>query len=99
MHGTLNSLGSYIARRLMQAIHLIGGTIAVNFRLIHLASYLAFAGAAVHGLLSGTDSPLASVQMMYFVTAMSVVFLTIYRILMGVFNRWRRPAVQRAGAR
>ena len=37
MHGTLNSLGSYIARRLMQAIPLIGGIIVVNFCLIHLA--------------------------------------------------------------
>src|SRR5512137_969301 len=37
MNGTLHSLGSYIARRLMQAIPLIGGIIAVNFCLIHLA--------------------------------------------------------------
>ncbi len=37
MSGNLNSLGSYIARRLIQAIPLIGGIIAVNFCLIHLA--------------------------------------------------------------
>lgn len=67
-----------------------------TFRLIHLASYLAFAGAAVHGLLSGTDSPLASVQAMYLVTAISVVFLTVYRILMSASNKRRRVAVQRA---
>jgi sulfoxide reductase heme-binding subunit YedZ len=52
-----------------------------RFRTIHYLSYLAFAGAAVHGLFAGTDSPLLSTQIMYAVTTLSVVFLTAYRIL------------------
>ena len=63
-----------------------------TFRLIHFASYLAFAGSALHGLLSGTDSPLWSVQAMYLVTAISVVFLTVYRIVMSAANKRRRVA-------
>jgi methionine sulfoxide reductase heme-binding subunit len=52
-----------------------------TFRLIHLASYLAFVAAALHGLFAGTDSPLPTVQVMYVVTTLSVVFLTVYRIV------------------
>ena len=36
-----------------------------TFRVIHLLSYLAFVGAALHGLFAGTDSPLPTVQAMY----------------------------------
>lgn len=64
-----------------------------TFRLIHLASYLAFAGGAAHGLLSGTDSPLASVQLMYLVTTFSVIFLTAYRIIMSAQAKRQRAAL------
>ena len=63
-----------------------------TFRLIHLLSYLAFIGAALHGLFAGTDSPLPTVQMMYLVTSLSVVFLTVYRIVTS-------KLVQRQGAK
>ena len=55
-----------------------------NFRTIHYASYLAFAGSAVHGMLSGTDSPLRATQFMYLGTGLVVGFLTAYRILIEV---------------
>ncbi len=63
-----------------------------TFRMIHLLSYLAFIGAALHGLFAGTDSPLPAVQIMYFVTALSVVFLTVYRIAMSKRLRSGVPA-------
>ena len=53
------------------------------FRFIHLASYLAFLAAALHGLFAGTDSPLITVRVMYFGTTLIVVFLTAYRIMMS----------------
>ena len=62
-----------------------------TFRLIHLVSYIAFIAAALHGLFAGTDSPLLSVQVMYLATALSVVFLTVYRIAV------RKHLVRRAG--
>ena len=52
-----------------------------TFRAIHLVSYLAFLAAAAHGLFAGTDSPLPPVQLMYAVTSLTVVFLTVYRIV------------------
>ena len=48
------------------------------FRVIHVFSLLGFLGAAVHGLLAGTDGPLLAVTLMYALTVLSVVFLTVY---------------------
>lgn len=64
-----------------------------TFRTIHLISYLAFAGTALHGLLSGTDSPLWTVQAMYAGTALVVVFLTAYRIIMSAQAKRQRAAL------
>jgi sulfoxide reductase heme-binding subunit YedZ len=63
-----------------------------TFRLIHLASYLAFAGTALHGLFSGTDSPLWTVRAMYIGTTLVVVFLTVYRIFMSQQTKRQRSA-------
>ena len=49
-----------------------------TFRVIHYASFAGFLGAAVHGLLSGTDTPLAMTQLMYVGTFLVIVFLTAY---------------------
>ncbi len=62
-----------------------------TFRTIHLVSYLAFIAAAAHGLFSGTDSPLLTVQVMYLVTSLSVVFLTVYRVVTS--KRLQRKSV------
>jgi predicted ferric reductase len=48
------------------------------FRAIHLLSFLAYLGATLHGLYSGTDSPLVAMQLLYEVTGLVVIFLTIY---------------------
>jgi predicted ferric reductase len=48
------------------------------FRAIHLASFVAYFGGAVHGLFSGTDSTLPTMQLMYAVTFLVVVALTGY---------------------
>jgi len=68
-----------------------------TFRVIHLLSYLAFIGAALHGLFAGTDSPLPTVQAMYLVTTLSVIFLTAYRIVMSAQAK-RQRAAQRVRA-
>jgi predicted ferric reductase len=64
-----------------------------TFRLIHLVSYIAFVAAALHGLFAGTDSPLLTVQAMYLVTSLSVLFLTVYRIYMSRANRQAQAAI------
>lgn len=62
-----------------------------TFRVIHIASFLSFFGAALHGLLSGTDSPLAAAQWMYAVTTLVVVFLTAYLVVILLLNRSQSP--------
>jgi predicted ferric reductase len=64
-----------------------------SFRVIHLVSYVAFIAAALHGLFAGTDSPLPTVQAMYLLTTLSVVFLTAYRIVMSAQAKRQRAAL------
>jgi predicted ferric reductase len=51
------------------------------WRILHYVSFLAFALALVHGLFSGSDSELGWMQAIYWGSAVSVFFLTIYRIV------------------
>lgn len=48
------------------------------FRAIHLLSLVAYLGATLHGLDAGTDSPLVAMQLLYEVTGLVVIFLTVY---------------------
>ena len=58
-----------------------------TFRVVHLLSYITFAFAAIHGLMAGTDSPLATILWMYAGTTLVIVFLTTYRIAMSLTNK------------
>ena len=53
-----------------------------TFRVIHLASFAAYAGVTIHGLMAGTDSALLVTQLIYAGTALSIVFLTVYWFVM-----------------
>ena len=73
-----------------------------TFRAIHLASFLSFGGSALHGLTAGTDSPLTTVQLMYALTTLSVVFMTVYWYLITRYRPAPAPrpvpeTVQRSG--
>jgi sulfoxide reductase heme-binding subunit YedZ len=57
------------------------------FRLIHYFTFVAFLGAAVHGLLAGTDSSLIATQILYAGTLLSVVFLTTYWLALQLQTR------------
>jgi sulfoxide reductase heme-binding subunit YedZ len=57
------------------------------FRVIHLASFVAYVFAAIHGLTAGTDSVLAAAQLMYAGTTLVIVFLTVYWVVMLRLNR------------
>jgi len=48
------------------------------FRLIHTLSLAGYLGALVHAFMSGTDSSLLSIQLMYAGTFLVTVFLTVY---------------------
>ncbi len=52
-----------------------------TWRVIHFLSFAVFLMALAHGLWSGTDSTVGWVQIMYWASGGSVLFLTIYRML------------------
>jgi predicted ferric reductase len=51
------------------------------WRLIHFVSYACFLGAMIHGLMSGTDTGTAWSYYLYWFSAASLLFLTVYRVL------------------
>jgi predicted ferric reductase len=63
------------------------------WRLIHFASYASFLGVTLHGIFSGTDTPAAWTQYLYWFSVASLLFLTIYRVLIA-----RQPRPVRAPA-
>jgi predicted ferric reductase len=66
-----------------------------TFRTIHYLSLAAYLGATLHGLFSGTDSPLMAVGFMYLVTFLSIIFLSTY----WLYLIWARKAEEKAQAR
>lgn len=57
----------------------IRGRIGVKaFRWIHTLSLVAYLGATFHGLYAGTDSPLLSMQILYKGSLLTIIFLTVY---------------------
>ena len=52
------------------------------WRGLHYIGFAAFFAGMAHGITSGSDSSLPWMQMIYWFSAASVLFLTIYRILM-----------------
>ena len=63
------------------------------WRAIHYSSFLMFVLCLAHGVLSGSDSGNGLVRGFYWATGGSVIFLTIYRVLIG---RRGRPALKSA---
>ncbi|MEI7847598.1 MAG: hypothetical protein WCK35_17480 [Chloroflexota bacterium] len=49
-----------------------------TFRQIHYFSLAAYLGVTLHGLFSGTDSPLVSMQFIYLGSSFVVIVLTVY---------------------
>jgi predicted ferric reductase len=58
-----------------------------SWRLLHYVTFLAFAGATAHGILSGTDSGSAWAWWSYVVATAAVVFLAAYRMVLAVEAR------------
>ncbi len=60
------------------------------WRLLHYVTFLAFAGATAHGIMSGTDTATTWAWWTYVVTTTVVVFLTAYRIADAILTRRER---------
>ncbi len=57
------------------------------WRLIHYLSFIAFLFVLIHGVTSGTDSAQAWAASLYWFTGGSVMFLTVYRILLTLISK------------
>jgi sulfoxide reductase heme-binding subunit YedZ len=68
------------------------------FRLIHVLSLVGYLGATLHGIYAGTDSPLPSMQLLYKGTALVVIFLTIFWLVLLALKKLesRRVALEAA---
>jgi methionine sulfoxide reductase heme-binding subunit len=53
-----------------------------SFRAIHWLSFAAYISVAFHGIYAGTDSPLVAMQLLYRVTALVIIFLTVYWLVL-----------------
>jgi predicted ferric reductase len=65
-----------------------------TFRVIHILSLLGYLGVTLHGFFAGTDSPLISMLLMYQVTSLVVVFLTVYWLVNKLKNRPKSAQVK-----
>ena len=57
-----------------------------TWRLIHYLSFLMFALALLHGIFAGTDTTVLAIRVFYWITAVSLLFLFVYRILITKFT-------------
>ena len=68
-----------------------------TWRLLHYLTFLSFAGATAHGILSGSDSGTAWAWWSYVGATAVVVFLTGYRVVTGIAAAGERASRPAAG--
>ncbi|MBI9050918.1 MAG: ferric reductase-like transmembrane domain-containing protein [Anaerolineaceae bacterium] len=54
------------------------------WRVLHFGSFLMFIFALIHGIGSGTDTALPAMQILYWISAGSIVFLILFRIITAI---------------
>lgn len=52
------------------------------WRWIHVGAFFVYFGGALHGIFSGSDTRASVISLMYVVTISSVIFLTVYRVVL-----------------
>lgn len=77
----LGTLGFYLSLALTGSFYIRQQIGQKVWRSLHYFTFLAFILALGHGLMAGTDSQSVAIQAMYAGTALSVLFLTFYRLL------------------
>lgn len=65
------------------------------WRLVHFLSFVIFALVLGHGLMSGSDTATSWAQALYWLSGGSLLFLTVYRVLVSVVKQ-PRPAARKA---
>jgi predicted ferric reductase len=61
------------------------------FRVIHYLSFAGFFGVLIHSWFSGTDTGLEATRIMYLSTGLSVIFMTVYWLVMMRLQKKSTP--------
>jgi len=69
------------------------------FRIIHVLSLVGYLDAILHGVYAGTDSPLPAMQLLYKGTALVVIFLTIFWLVLLALRKLEARRLALAAAR
>jgi predicted ferric reductase len=56
------------------------------WRLVHVLSFAVFTLALAHGVMSGSDTEVAHIRVFYWASGGSVLFLSVYRVLIASHN-------------
>ena len=65
------------------------------WRVLHYLGFIAFFFGMVHGIFSGSDTSLPWMQFIYWFSATSVLFLTVYRMLIGSGVAKQQPEIEK----
>jgi predicted ferric reductase len=91
----LGQVGFYLLAIVAFSFYVRGRIGTRTWRVIHYISFLVFGLALSHGIWSGTDSNLAWVRWLYWITGGLLLFMTIYRIVGTVFKPQKAAAPHR----
>ena len=90
----LGVIGLYLTLLVTITFYLRGRIGMKAFRVIHVFSLLAYLGVLVHSVMSGSDSSLTSVLLLYVITFLVTIFLMVYWIYLAVQkNRQKKQAL------
>jgi predicted ferric reductase len=82
----LGQIGFYLLALLALSFYVRKRIGHKTWRLIHFISFAVFVLSLLHGVFSGTDSPVDWVRTFYWTAGISLLFLTVYRILVSIFQ-------------
>ena len=86
----LGQLGFYAWALLVASFYIRKHIGQRAWRLLHFVSFLAYLGAMLHGLTSGSDGSLGWVQGFYWLTGGSFLFLFTYRVVNSLVGKAER---------
>ena len=85
-------IGLYLALLVTITFYLRGWIGMKAFRVIHVFSLLSFLGVLVHSVMSGTDSSLTSVLLLYAGTFLAFIFFMLYWTVTAVQKNRQKKA-------
>jgi len=89
----LGIIGFYIFLLVTVTFYLRSRIGTQAFRSIHVLSLAGYLGVTLHGLFAGTDSALPVTRFLYIGTALVVVFLTVYWLVMSGLSKQEKDLV------